>query len=666
VISSETSAALGAGVRMSTNVYIVGFSSAAAYFGSASGMTGLPSVTAALNMGGNSILNAAAGTFTQGITASSYTATGIGLAAAQLRLNPAANLVISSETSAALGAGVRVSTNVYIVGFSSAARYYGDGSRLTGIAAAGGVQKTGDTMTGQLTLNGSTLTINDADANTATSGLGFNNFACSGSDKLTANASGIIVCATDISGGGGLDIGGVLNIGTDAGGFSIVNAGAITANGQLTTYSSATVTGALGIGAVRLSLNPNADISSATANNYGGVLISTNVFLPFGAKYYGDGSSLSNIGASTLVQKTGDTMTGQLTMNGSTLTINDADANTVTSGLRFGNFACTGSDKLTANASGIVSCAVDVSGGGGADISGVLTVGNDAANIDIKNLGGITANGQFTTYSSVTVQGNIKNLPLAGAGNRCVFADGSGMLGVKGDDCGTGVGGGPESCVNPNNANDILVAVGDFCVDKYEATVWSAITAGTKYGVNVDDYPCNDNGQDCATAGATKIFARSVPTEVPSSSMTWFQANIACVNSGKHLITNAEWQAAAVGTPDPGGGANAPLCNTGGVNTNLTGSGTGCRSIYDIENMVGSLWEWVAEWGIYSPSQTFWNGSLNDDLAGGPSGAPIAGMIRGGAYDSVSTVAGAFAFNTSIPPYAAAAMIGFRCAMRLR
>ncbi|MDO8805777.1 MAG: hypothetical protein Q7R35_15260, partial [Elusimicrobiota bacterium] len=93
VISSETSAALGAGVRVSTNIYIVGFSSAAAYFGSASGMTGLPSVTAALNMGGNSILNAAAGTFTQSITASSYTATGIGLAAAQLRLNPAANLV---------------------------------------------------------------------------------------------------------------------------------------------------------------------------------------------------------------------------------------------------------------------------------------------------------------------------------------------------------------------------------------------------------------------------------------------------------------------------------------------------------------------------------------------------------------------------------------------
>ncbi|MGD9643705.1 MAG: hypothetical protein AB7V08_13320 [Elusimicrobiales bacterium] len=52
--------------------------------------------------------------------------------------NAAATVVISTETSAALGAGVRVSSNVYIVGFSSAAKYYGDGSVLTGIMAETG------------------------------------------------------------------------------------------------------------------------------------------------------------------------------------------------------------------------------------------------------------------------------------------------------------------------------------------------------------------------------------------------------------------------------------------------------------------------------------------------------------------------------------------------
>jgi len=42
---------------------------------------------------------------------------------------------ISSEASAAYGAGIRISSNVYIVGVSSASRYYGDGSKLTGIVA---------------------------------------------------------------------------------------------------------------------------------------------------------------------------------------------------------------------------------------------------------------------------------------------------------------------------------------------------------------------------------------------------------------------------------------------------------------------------------------------------------------------------------------------------
>lgn len=42
---------------------------------------------------------------------------------------------ISSEASTAYGAGIRISSNVYIVGVSSATRYYGDGSNLTGIVA---------------------------------------------------------------------------------------------------------------------------------------------------------------------------------------------------------------------------------------------------------------------------------------------------------------------------------------------------------------------------------------------------------------------------------------------------------------------------------------------------------------------------------------------------
>lgn len=45
------------------------------------------------------------------------------------------------------------------IGVMMASKFIGDGSGLTGITAAGAVQKTGDTMTGQLTLLGSTLTV---------------------------------------------------------------------------------------------------------------------------------------------------------------------------------------------------------------------------------------------------------------------------------------------------------------------------------------------------------------------------------------------------------------------------------------------------------------------------------------------------------------------------
>ncbi|PIU17828.1 MAG: hypothetical protein COT18_11955, partial [Elusimicrobia bacterium CG08_land_8_20_14_0_20_59_10] len=60
--------------------------------------------------------------------------TGNGLSAPQLRLT--AGVLVSSEAAPSLGAGVRVSTNIYIVGFSSAAKYYGDGGALSNIVAS--------------------------------------------------------------------------------------------------------------------------------------------------------------------------------------------------------------------------------------------------------------------------------------------------------------------------------------------------------------------------------------------------------------------------------------------------------------------------------------------------------------------------------------------------
>ena len=58
-----------------------------------------------------------------------------------------------------------IKSSMSATGEMMAVKFLGDGSGLTGITASGAVQKTGDTMTGQLTLSGSTLTVAGKDAN---------------------------------------------------------------------------------------------------------------------------------------------------------------------------------------------------------------------------------------------------------------------------------------------------------------------------------------------------------------------------------------------------------------------------------------------------------------------------------------------------------------------
>jgi len=47
------------------------------------------------------------------------------------------------------------------------------------------------------------------------------------------------------------------------------------------------------------------------------------------------------------------------------------------------------------------------------------------------------------------------------------------------------------------------------------------------------------------------VFAASVAGVLPSTCLSWFQAEQACALSGKRLATNQEWQRAVAGTPDP-------------------------------------------------------------------------------------------------------------------
>ncbi|MCX5786845.1 MAG: hypothetical protein NTX59_14275 [Elusimicrobia bacterium] len=64
---------------------------------------------------------------------------------------------------------------------------------------------------------------------------------------------------------------------------------------QIINITSLTVTGMSGMNSPRVRFAQNVEISSTTASLYGGLAISTNVYLVPGAKYYGNGSGLTNL-----------------------------------------------------------------------------------------------------------------------------------------------------------------------------------------------------------------------------------------------------------------------------------------------------------------------------------------------------------------------------------
>ena len=151
------------------------------------------------------------------------------------------------------------------------------------------------------------------------------------------------------------------------------------------------------------------------------------------------------------------------------------------------------------------------------------------------------------------------------------------------------------------------VKVGPACVDKYEASVWwtqnaaliqkirlSTVTAadltapaalqlGTQPGV-FEAFGCDLTGNG---AGCKDVYAVSIPGVLPARYVSWFQAAAAARNAGKRLPTNAEWQAAALGTPEGS-------CNTSSGAVAATGTTAGCVSPAGAFDMVGNVEEWVA------------------------------------------------------------------------
>lgn len=240
------------------------------------------------------------------------------------------------------------------------------------------------------------------------------------------------------------------------------------------------------------------------------------------------------------------------------------------------------------------------------------------------------------------------------------------------------------------------VVSGTACVDKYEASVWriphplgrnkglvKKVKSGkargadleaagaTRLGTASDDYaPCDDRGSGC-----TDIFALSLLGKTPSSHITWFQAQQACKNSGKRLPSNAEWQAAVAGTPDPGPDNGTTDCNTASTNAVApTGSRSSCVSADGAFDMVGNLVEWVTDWVPHSTTCGSWEGSVDFQCLAGADTDPThepGALVRGGNFSdprinpitgSGGPQAGPLNISGFATPSNFSDSIGFRCA----
>jgi formylglycine-generating enzyme required for sulfatase activity len=228
----------------------------------------------------------------------------------------------------------------------------------------------------------------------------------------------------------------------------------------------------------------------------------------------------------------------------------------------------------------------------------------------------------------------------------------------------------------PSDMVLVTSSSGGFCIDKFENSTNDKCPHANPNELLQSQ--TNINAKDCQ--------AVSEAEKLPWINITQEQAMRACAKAGKRLPTNAEWQAAALGTPDKNSDWNEDDCqvaNNWAGQPGNTGSGKNCTSFVGAYDMIGNVWEWIdgaIEDGKFNgrdlPTDGYiQNMNMNDDLPGATADKPsealyndyfwmkntkTRGILRGG-YWANKADAGQYAIYAVFTPDSSGGTTGFRC-----
>ncbi len=225
----------------------------------------------------------------------------------------------------------------------------------------------------------------------------------------------------------------------------------------------------------------------------------------------------------------------------------------------------------------------------------------------------------------------------------------------------------------------VLVPTGEFMMGARQDDTMAAKDERTVHAVHLDAFHIDQYEVTTARYArflhetkrqTPKYWSDQIPQRYgnkPVIGVDWNDANGYCVWAGRRLPTEAEWEKAARGTDQrlyPWGNeepsqqrANFDHCCDFNIYEVLTdvGSFEGGKSPYDVYDMAGSVWEWVADW---------YDGDYYDKSPERNPTGPSSGekrVLRGGAWDSTQAYVRS-ADRLKLSPTFRHDNIGFRCA----